>query len=126
MPKPHYRPINYIKVSLLWAFYYLKNGYTFERAMKDVIAKKGDTDVNAAIIGGLLGAANGIEGIPHELIERVMRLDVNRGIYTPKNSLANLFMIAVESPSELKVSWKEQIFEGNDGLQACNEKFNAI
>jgi hypothetical protein len=126
MPKPHYRPINYIKVSLLWAFYYLKNGYSFERAMKDVISKKGDTDVNAAIIGGLLGAANGIEGIPHELIERVMRLDVNRGIYTPKNSLANLFMIAVESPSELKVSWKEQIFEGNDGLQACNEKFNAI
>jgi hypothetical protein len=24
MPKPHYRPISYIKTGLLWAFYYLK------------------------------------------------------------------------------------------------------
>ncbi len=27
MPKPHYRPISYIKTPLLWAFYYLKNEY---------------------------------------------------------------------------------------------------
>jgi hypothetical protein len=27
MPKPNYRPISYIKIPLLWAFYYLKKEY---------------------------------------------------------------------------------------------------
>jgi hypothetical protein len=25
MPKPHYRPIEYVKTSILWAFYHLKH-----------------------------------------------------------------------------------------------------
>ena len=64
MPKPNYRPTTYFKVPFLWAFYYLKKEFTFEEAMKDIISKQGDTEANAAIVGGLLGAAYGIDRIP--------------------------------------------------------------
>lgn len=63
MPKPHYRPQNYIKTSFLWALYYLKHDYTFNDAIKDIISRGGDTQANAAIVGGLIGASKGISSI---------------------------------------------------------------
>jgi ADP-ribosylglycohydrolase len=39
--------------------------------MKDILIKGGDTDTNAAIVGGLLGA-QGINKIPIEWITKVM------------------------------------------------------
>jgi ADP-ribosyl-[dinitrogen reductase] hydrolase len=63
MPKPHYRPINYIKVSILWALYYLKHDYSFNDAIRDIISRGGDTQANAAIVGGLIGASRGINSI---------------------------------------------------------------
>jgi hypothetical protein len=68
MPIPHYRPISYIKVCILWAFYYLKNNHTYEEAMRDIIKRGGDVHANSAIIGGLLGAAVGVEGVGRERI----------------------------------------------------------
>ena len=59
MPKPNYRPISYIKTSILWAFYYLKNDFEYEAAIEDMISKRGDTQANAAIVGGLLAASSG-------------------------------------------------------------------
>lgn len=122
----HYRPISYLKTALLWAFYYLKKEYTFEQAMRDIINRQGDTDANAAIVGGLLGAAYGIEGIRSELIDKVMRFESNRPYQSPKDSLAKLIMIAVDSPTELKVSWNNETFEGAEGLQNCEEKWNSL
>jgi hypothetical protein len=61
MPIPHYRPVSYIKVSILWSLYYLRNDFTYEAAIKDIISKGGDTRSNAAIIGGLIGAAHGFK-----------------------------------------------------------------
>ena len=31
-------------------------------------------------------------------------------------------MLAVEAPLDLKVSWNEEIFEGNERLQECIDK----
>jgi ADP-ribosylglycohydrolase len=61
MPIPHYRPLNYIKTSILWAFYYLKNEYEFEAAIKDIIKRGGDTSANAAIVGALISASSETE-----------------------------------------------------------------
>jgi ADP-ribosylglycohydrolase len=72
MPKPHYRPINYVKTIILWALYYLKYDYTFNDAVSDMISKGGDTAANGAIIGGLLGAASGINGIDRQHITAVL------------------------------------------------------
>jgi ADP-ribosylglycohydrolase len=60
MPEPHYRPISCIKVSFLWSLYYLKKNKTYEVAIKDIISRGGDTRRNAAIVGGLIGAAKSL------------------------------------------------------------------
>ena len=57
MPVPHYQPISYIIHSFLWSLYYLKKNKTYEVAIKDIISRGGDTRSNAAIVGGLIGAA---------------------------------------------------------------------
>ena len=58
MPIPHHIPISYIKKPFLWSLYYLKNNKTYEEAITDVISRGGDIQRNAAIVGGLIGAAN--------------------------------------------------------------------
>lgn len=63
MPKPHFRPVSYVKTSILWAFYYLKLEVKFEDAIRDIIRKGGDTMANATIVGGLIGAACGMKDI---------------------------------------------------------------
>jgi hypothetical protein len=68
--------IGHLKIAFLQAFYYLKalaigkvkKEEVFSRAMRDVIKAGGDTDTNAAIVGGLIGAAVGL----HSNIERSM------------------------------------------------------
>jgi ADP-ribosylglycohydrolase len=78
MPIPHYRPISYIKVPILWSFYYLKNGFTYGQAIADILLKGGDTQANAAIVGGLLGAAYGENALGKERVTKVLNyLDNN-------------------------------------------------
>jgi hypothetical protein len=43
MPIVHYRPISYVKTAFVWAFYYLKHDYEFEKAIKDIISRGGDS-----------------------------------------------------------------------------------
>jgi ADP-ribosyl-[dinitrogen reductase] hydrolase len=45
----------------VWA---LRNGWSFETAMRQVIDVGGDTDTIACVAGGLLGAVRGIQAIP--------------------------------------------------------------
>jgi ADP-ribosylglycohydrolase len=58
MVKPHERPISHVKTALLWAFYHLKRQSTYEEALRDMLKRGGDTSMNAAIVGGLIGALN--------------------------------------------------------------------
>jgi ADP-ribosylglycohydrolase len=74
MPKLHERPIMYIKNAFIWALYYLKNNFTLNDALKDVLKKGGDTTANAAIVGGLLGAACGLQNIDKEKIDAVLEV----------------------------------------------------
>ena len=57
----------YIKIAFCYAFHYLKNNYSYFDALVDVITKRGDTDTNACIIGGLIGAADGYDSIPEKV-----------------------------------------------------------
>jgi len=43
----------------------LENNYSFSEAMAFVLKKGGDTDTNAAIVGGVMGAKYGYKCIPH-------------------------------------------------------------
>jgi len=60
MPDPNTEPIDQIKIPFLWSIYYLRKNLTFDEAVKDIISKGGDTRSNAAIVGGLVGAKEGI------------------------------------------------------------------
>jgi ADP-ribosyl-[dinitrogen reductase] hydrolase len=56
MPDPSKGSIGRSIIAFTWAFYYLKNEFQYEVAIKDILLRGGDTDTNAAIVGGLLGA----------------------------------------------------------------------
>ena len=61
--------IGFVLIAFSYAFFYLKNDYTYEAAIRDMLLRGGDTDTNAAIVGGLLGARWGLEAIPKEWVE---------------------------------------------------------
>src|SRR5207249_10687191 len=46
------------------AFYHLRHTNDFETALVETIGRGGDTDTNGAIVGALLGAADGRRAIP--------------------------------------------------------------
>jgi len=54
-----HKNIGNLKIAFVWAFYYLKNNFTYRAALKNILLRGGDTDTNAAIVGGLLGASQG-------------------------------------------------------------------
>lgn len=56
--------IGWVKIAFCYSFSYLKNEVSYDRAMTEMLMAGGDTDTNAAIAGGLLGAYVGSQGIP--------------------------------------------------------------
>ena len=60
MPIPHHIPCSYIKKAFLWSLYYLRNNFKFEKAIFDISKRGGDSRSNAATVGALIGARDGI------------------------------------------------------------------
>ena len=81
---PANKNIGWVKIAFSYAFFYLFNGYKYEDAIRDILIRGGDTDTNAAIVGGLLGARWGKSGIPKEWIKKGVRFDTFRQDYTSK------------------------------------------
>jgi len=67
--------IGYVKWGFIQAIYYLRNNTPYEIALKEVLLRGGDTDTNGAIIGGILGALHGIDGIPSYMMNPVLAFD---------------------------------------------------
>ena len=74
--------IGYIMIAFSYSFFYLMNNYTFEDAIRNMLIKGGDTDTNAAIVGGLVGARWGVDRIPKQWINKGIRFDNFRQDYT--------------------------------------------
>ena len=66
LPKPSDRPIGTVENGFKWSFYYLRAGTPYNEAIEHILYRGGDTDTNAAIVGGLLGAAYGESSIKPE------------------------------------------------------------
>ena len=73
------------KIAFIYAMYYLKNNFGYVDALKDILSKKGDTDTNCCIIGGLLGALHGYDKLPKDIVEKVLKFDPskNSGVKRP-------------------------------------------
>jgi hypothetical protein len=57
----------------------LANGYkhefSYQKEIKDVIGRGGDSDTNAAIVGGFLGAIVGFKGLPGNYLHTLFSLE---------------------------------------------------
>ncbi|DBA80145.1 TPA: hypothetical protein ACH3X2_007620 [Trebouxia sp. C0005] len=69
--------IGFVKWGFTYAFRHLRLQSSYEEAISDVLSMGGDTDTNAAIVGGLMGALHGASGIPRYMKEPVLARDSN-------------------------------------------------
>lgn len=53
-------------------FYHLRRSSTYEEAIYSVLLRGGDTDTNAAIVGGMIGALHGAASIPEYMKKAVL------------------------------------------------------
>mmetsp|Transcript_148119 Transcript_148119/g.258428 ORF Transcript_148119/g.258428 Transcript_148119/m.258428 type:complete len:587 (-) Transcript_148119:97-1857(-) len=80
----HFGPeYGWSKIAFTHAFRHLQIGSDFATAMKLTMVGGGDTDTNAAIVGGLVGAAVGLDAIPVQWIRGVMAADSSTGSPRP-------------------------------------------
>lgn len=78
--------MGHLKIAFLQAFSFLydlgEGLYTpnnvYDIALREVIQAGGDTDTNAAIVGGLLGAAIGLTNIPASMTETMIRVRTDK------------------------------------------------
>lgn len=78
---PYYPQIGFIKIAFTHAFRHLLLGSNYEDAIIETLLGGGDTDTNACIVGGLIGAAVGVDRIPEQMRDRVLNCDTNIGKY---------------------------------------------
>jgi ADP-ribosyl-[dinitrogen reductase] hydrolase len=76
---PYHPQIGFIKIAFTHAFRHLWLGTDYLEALKETLAGGGDTDTNACIVGGLVGAACGAEQIPDALQIAVLNCDTDSG-----------------------------------------------
>ena len=75
MEDPNIRPYGNIKIAFVWSLYYLKNEISFEAAISDIVKKGGETETNAAIVGAIMAAVEGLAAIPASMVDRVLNFN---------------------------------------------------
>lgn len=80
---PYTPQIGFVRIGFTHAFRHLWLGTDFVAALAETLAGGGDTDTNACIVGGLLGAAYGAEAIPQPMREAVLTCDTTKGRARP-------------------------------------------
>ena len=76
---PYHPQAGYVRIAFTHAFRLLIQGADYMAAMREVLEGGGDTDTNACIVGGLIGAADGIEAIPSAIVQAVIECDTSKG-----------------------------------------------
>lgn len=70
--------IGYVLIGFSYAFHYLKLGISYEEAIRRALQLEGDTDTNAAIVGGMMGAMHGFNEIPKDWVDKVVNAGTDR------------------------------------------------
>ena len=88
--EPTYPNEGYVKVAFGLAFYHLMKRSTYTDALYETLLLGGDTDTNACIVGGLIGALNGLDGLPSNMLSGLLNCDTSLGqprpdMYSTKN-----------------------------------------
>lgn len=78
--RPEFEPqAGFVRVAFTEAFRLLRAGRSWEEGVRAVLQEGGDTDTNACIVGGMLGAADGVSGVPAAAREAVLGCATSRG-----------------------------------------------
>ncbi len=79
-----YPSAGFVRIAFCHAFHHMLRGHTYVQAVNQVLACGGDTDTNACIVGGLVGARVGISGIPEKMVRAVLDCDTTKGRPRPE------------------------------------------
>ena len=69
----------FVRIAFTHAFRHLAAGTSYVDALRETLAGGGDTDTNACIVGGLLGARWGASAVPEAMRAAVLGCDTRRG-----------------------------------------------
>jgi ADP-ribosyl-[dinitrogen reductase] hydrolase len=82
--RPPYHPnAGFVRIAFTHAFRHLKAETPYVEALRETLTG-GDTDTNACIVGGLLGALHGEDGIPQPMRAAVLTCDTALGRPRPE------------------------------------------
>lgn len=97
--------IGHARVAFTHAFRHLGAQTAYDPALRAVLLGGGDTDTNAAIVGGMLGALHGIYGIPPRWIDAVLACDARAAnvVYSALRLTRLTEVIANARPATLSV-----------------------
>lgn len=73
----------FVRIAFTYAFHHLLEQTPYEQALRQTLTGGGDTDTNACIVGGLVGALHGVDAIPQALIQGVLQSDGRLGRERP-------------------------------------------
>ncbi|MCO5569301.1 hypothetical protein L7F22_023013 [Adiantum nelumboides] len=93
--------VGHVRYAFTLAFYFLRQAASFEDAISLTLQKGGDTDTNAAIVGGLLGAFHGAENIPAFMKDPVLLFDCTSCDQQPRTGHARPFAYSTRQTEEL-------------------------
>ena len=83
--RPPYHPnAGFVRIAFTHALRHLKAETPFVEALRETLTGGGDTDTNACIVGGLMGAFHGEDGIPQPMRAAVLTCDTALGRPRPK------------------------------------------
>ena len=69
----------FVRYGFTYAFHFLHHAYRFRDAIHETLLMGGDTDTNACIVGGLLGAYNGFSALPKASLDGLLSCDTKLG-----------------------------------------------
>jgi ADP-ribosylglycohydrolase len=82
---PPYHPNDgFVRIAFTHAFRHLMLETPFEEALLETLAGGGDTDTNGCVVGGLIGALHGEDGIPERMRAAVLKSDSTLGRPRPE------------------------------------------
>lgn len=80
---PVTKQIGFVKHGFTLAFHFLAFQFSFKEAIIQTLLMSGDTDTNACIVGGMLGAQTGSKSLPHNSVEKLLHESTHLLTYRP-------------------------------------------
>jgi len=92
---PVTKQIGFVKHGFTLAFHFLAFQFNFKEAITQTLLMSGDTDTNACIVGGLIGANCGLARLPFKSRAKILEIPVQEVIDRPKKFKAtNMLLIS--------------------------------